>query len=71
MIRKNRYIYNLTKLLTKYITNMKTITILKEEFEKMKLELETLRNSELYERLLEFEKNIKEGKIFTREDLGF
>ena len=71
MIRRNRYIYNLTKLLTKYITNMKTITILKEEFEKMKLELETLRNSELYERLLEFEKNIKEGKIFTREDLGF
>ena len=71
MIRKNRYIYNLTKLLTKYITNMKTITILKEEFEKMKLELETLRNSELYERLLEFEKNIKEGKIFTRKDLGF
>ncbi len=50
---------------------MKTITILKEEFEKMKLELETLRNSELYERLLEFEKNIKEGKIFTRKDLGF
>src|SRR3990167_5679504 len=49
----------------------KTITILKEEFEKMKLELETLRNSELYERLLEFEKNIKEGKIFTRKDLGF
>ena len=71
MIRRNRYIYNLTKLLTKYIINMKTITILKEEFEKMKLELETLRNSELYERLLEFEKNIKEGKIFTREDLGF
>jgi len=67
MIRKNRYIYNLTK----YIINMKTITILKEEFEKMKLELETLRNSELYERLLEFEKNIKEGKIFTRKDLGF
>jgi len=67
MIRKNRHIYNLTK----YITNMKTITMLKEEFEKMKLELETLRNSELYERLLEFEKNIKEGKIFTREDLGF
>ena len=50
---------------------MKTITISKTEYNQMKKELETLRNSELYERLLEFEKNIKEGKIFTRKDLGF
>ena len=48
-----------------------TITIPKDEFEKMKIELETLRKSTLYKRLLEFEKNIAEGKKFTRKDLGF
>ena len=51
--------------------NMETITIPKMEFEQLHKELETLRNSSLYKRLLEFEKNISEGKRFTRADLGF
>jgi hypothetical protein len=50
---------------------METITIPKLEFEEMKVELETLRKSRLYQRLLEFEERILEGKKFTREDLGF
>ncbi len=50
---------------------METITIPKMEFEQLHKELETLRNSSLYKRLLEFEKNIVEGKRFTRADLGF
>ena len=50
---------------------METITIPKSELEQLHKELETLRNSGLYKRLLEFEKNIFEGKRFTREDLGF
>ncbi len=48
-----------------------TITIPKVEFEKMKTELVVLRKSKLYKRLLEFEKNIAEGRKYTREDLGF
>jgi PHD/YefM family antitoxin component YafN of YafNO toxin-antitoxin module len=47
------------------------ISIPKEEFMKMKLELEALRNTKLYKRLLEFEENIKSGKKYTRADLGF
>ena len=50
---------------------METITIPKIEFKQMQEELETLRKSALYKRLLEFEKNISSGKIFTRKDLGF
>ncbi len=50
---------------------METITIPKAEIEQLHRELETLRNSGLYKRLLEFEKNISERKIFTRTDLGF
>jgi len=50
---------------------METITIAKEEFELMKRELKTLRDTHLYKRLLEFEKNITEGRKFTRKDLGF
>ncbi|HLC85933.1 MAG TPA: hypothetical protein VJG30_01445 [Candidatus Nanoarchaeia archaeon] len=46
-------------------------TISKAEFEQMKQELKILRNSNIYQRLLEFEQNIKQGKIFTRKDLGF
>ena len=37
----------------------------------MKIELITLRNSKIYRRLLEFQKNISEGEEYTREDLGF
>jgi PHD/YefM family antitoxin component YafN of YafNO toxin-antitoxin module len=50
---------------------MDTISLSRTEFEQMKQELETLRNTKIYKRLLEFEKNISEGKKFTREDLGF
>jgi len=49
---------------------MDTVTVPKEEFELMKQELETLRNSKIYKRLLEFEENIKSER-YTREDLGF
>jgi len=48
---------------------METITLPKSELEQLHRELETLRNSGLYKRLLEFEKNIVEGKRFTRADL--
>ena len=50
---------------------METITIPKAELEQLQKELEILRNSNLYKRLLEFEKNIAEGQRFTRKDLGF
>ena len=50
---------------------METITLPKTELEQLHRELETLRNSGLYKRLLEFEKNISEGRRFTRADLGF
>ena len=49
---------------------METITIPKEKFERMLIEINLLRNSRLYKRLLEFEQNIKE-KRYTRGDLGF
>ena len=50
---------------------METITIPKAKLEQLQKELEILRNSSLYKRLLEFEKNIAEGRRFTRKDLGF
>ena len=50
---------------------METITLPKSELEQLHKELETLRNSGLYKRLLEFEKNISEGRRSTRADLGF
>ncbi|MBI2653752.1 hypothetical protein HYX02_02970 [Candidatus Woesearchaeota archaeon] len=50
---------------------METITIPKAELEQLQKELEILRNSSLYKRLLDFEKNIAEGRRFTRKDLGF
>lgn len=46
---------------------METVTVERVEFEQMKHELETLRETKLYKRLLEFEKNIVEGKKFTRK----
>jgi hypothetical protein len=51
--------------------SMETITLPKEQFERMKSEIILLRSSVLYKRLLEFEKNISTGKRYTREDLGF
>jgi len=50
---------------------METITMPKLEFEQLQRELATLRNMDIYKRLLEFERNIAERKKFTREDLGF
>ena len=50
---------------------METVTLPKAEVEQLHREIETLRNSSLYKRLLEFEKIISEGKKFTRADLGF
>ncbi len=37
----------------------------------MKREIEVLRNTQVYKRLLEFENNIAQGKKYTRKDLGF
>ena len=65
--KKEKNIYSKTSILP----IMETITIPKMELEQLHKELETLRNSGLYKRLLEFEKNISEGKRFTRADLGF
>tara|TARA_Y100000310_G_scaffold344346_2_gene456631 strand:- start:28605 stop:28757 length:153 start_codon:yes stop_codon:yes gene_type:complete len=50
---------------------METITIPKIKFEEMQVELKTLRKSRLYQRLLQFEQRILQGKKFTRADLGF
>ena len=47
------------------------IEISKVEFERMRQELELLRESRLYQRLLEFEDNISKGRKFGRKDLGF
>ena len=47
---------------------MKTITISKTEYNQMKKELETLRNTKLYKRLLEFEINIQTKK-YNKEEL--
>ncbi len=47
------------------------ITIPKGRYEQLIGEVELLRNTKLYRRLLEFEENIRKGKVFTRKDLGF
>ena len=54
-----------------YYVSMEMITIPKPKFERMEQELEILRNSELYKRLLQFEQNIMKGKVYIRKDLGF
>lgn len=48
-----------------------TIVIQKKEYSALKREIETLRKTSIYKRLLEFEKNITTGKKFGRADLGF
>jgi len=50
---------------------MEIITIPKPKFERMEQELEMLRSSKLYKRLLQFEQNMLNGKVYTRKDLGF
>jgi len=49
---------------------METMEIPKQTFEQMKTEINTLRKTALYSRLLEFEQNITRKK-FTRKYLGF
>ena len=66
MIKKESFLYK-----EDYNSYMETITLPKSELEQLHRELETLRNSSLYKRLLEFEKNISEGRKFSRVDLGF
>lgn len=48
-----------------------TVTIPRVEFERMKQQLGLLKESRLYQRLLEFEENISKGRKFARQDLGF
>ena len=54
---------------------METVTISKEKYEQMQREIKTLRNTDLYKKLLkslaEFKKDAAEGKEYTRKDLGF
>ena len=50
---------------------METITIPMKKFKQMEVEISFLRNTGLYKRLLNFEKNISEGKKYSRDDLGF
>jgi len=54
----------------KRVISMETITIPKQEFEQMKRELTILRDSKIYQRLLQFEKSVAKKK-YTRQDLGF
>ena len=49
---------------------METITIPIERFRQMEMEIRMFKDSNIYQRLLEFEDNIK-NKKFTRKDLGF
>ena len=42
-----------------------TITILKKEYEQMKTELEILRHTRIYERLLQFEQNIAKARFLS------
>lgn len=50
---------------------MEKVIIPKYKFMQMRRELKVLRNSNLYRRLLEFERNITQDKKYTRKDLGF
>lgn len=51
---------------------MKTemVTLTKEKYDQIIIELETLRRTDLYKRLSQFMINIQKKK-FTRADLGF
>ena len=49
---------------------METITIPKQEYEQMIIEIDTLRRTDLYKRLLQFIQNIQVKKYF-RKDIGF
>ena len=65
---------NATLLRKKNIINcmkQETVTIPKIKYQGILSELDFLRNTSLYQRLLEFEENIRQGKKFSRKDLGF
>ena len=47
-----------------------TVTLPRAEYQQMIIELETLRRTDLYKRLLQFIGNIQTKK-FSRSDLGF
>ena len=51
--------------------NSETVTISKKKYEQLKQDASAFRDSRLYKRLLEFEKNISTGKKYYRKDLGF
>ena len=50
---------------------MEMVTIPKEKLDRMEEEIELLKDSKIYKRLLEFEEKISKGKKYTRDDLGF
>jgi len=47
------------------------VCVAKTDYDLMKKEVVTLRNTKLYKRLTEYLQNIANGKRFTRKDLGF
>ena len=49
---------------------MDTITIPKSEYLQMKSEIEALKNSSLYKKILKSKEELKK-KVYTRKDLGF
>ena len=50
---------------------MEIVSLPKAEVEQMKAEIRTLRKTNLYLRLLEFEQNFAQGEKFKRKDVGF
>ena len=49
---------------------MESVTISKSKYLKMKSEIRTLRNSDLYKKVLRSKEELKK-KAYTRKDLGF
>ncbi len=47
------------------------VTIPRTEYQSLKKEVKLFRNSNIYKRLLEFERNTSSGKKYYRKDLGF
>ena len=50
--------------------NTETVTVSKDEYFQLVAEVETLRRTDVYQKLLQFTENIQKKK-FTRADLGF
>jgi PHD/YefM family antitoxin component YafN of YafNO toxin-antitoxin module len=49
---------------------MENVIIPKSEYLKMKREIKTLRNSDLYKKIIKSKEELKK-KVYTRKDLGF